>query len=43
MEKIWVISGKDLETLEIVADCFDNALYIARKTTGNNYTTGQLK
>lgn len=43
MKKIWIISGKDLKTLEIIADCFDDALYIARKTTGKNYTTGQLK
>ena len=28
---IWIIKGKDLPTLEIIADSFDEALAIARK------------
>lgn len=45
MIMIWIIKGKDLPTLEIIADSFDEALAIARKvknwyihdTKGNLY------
>ena len=40
--KIWKISGRNLQTLEIVADSFDEALKEARKLN-NGYNTGQLK
>ena len=29
---VWIIKGKDLPTLEIIADSFDEALEIARKS-----------
>ena len=31
MVMIWIIKGKDLPTLEIIADSFDEALEVARK------------
>ena len=40
--KIWKIWGRNLQTLEIVADSFDDALKEARKVN-KGYTTGQLK
>ena len=39
---IWIIKGKDLPTLEIIADSFDKALEIARKDN-KNYVYGQVK
>ena len=39
---IWLIGGKDLPTLEINADSFDEALAIARKDN-KNYVSGQVK
>ena len=36
---IWIIKGKDLPTLEIIADSFDEALAIA----GKDYVSGQVK
>ena len=39
---IWIISGYNLPTLEIVADSFDDALKEARKIN-ENYNTGQVK
>ena len=39
---IWIIKGKDLPTLEIIADSFDEALEIARKEN-KNYVSGQVK
>ena len=42
MIMIWIIKGKDLPTLEIVADSFDEALANARKDN-QNYVSGQVK
>ena len=42
MVMIWIIKGKDLPTLEIDADSFDEALEIARKDN-QNYISGQVK
>ena len=42
MIMIWIIKGKDLPTLEIIADSFDEALAIARKDN-QNYVSGQVK
>ena len=42
MIMIWIIKGKDLPTLEIIADSFDQALEIARKDN-KNYVSGQVK
>ena len=39
---IWIIKGKDLPTLEIIADSFDEALAIARKDN-QDYVSGQVK
>lgn len=39
---IWIIKGKDLPMLEIIADSFDEALSIARKNN-QNYVSGQVK
>ena len=39
---VWIIKGKDLPTLEIIADSFDKALEIARKDN-KNYVSGQVK
>ena len=39
---IWIIKGKDLPTLEIIADSFDKALTIARKDS-RDYVSGQVK
>ena len=39
---IWIIKGKNLPTLEIIADSFDEALSIARKDN-HNYVSGQVK
>ena len=39
---IWIIEGKDLPTLEIIADSYDEALSIARKEN-QNYVGGQVK
>ena len=39
---IWIISGIDLPTLEIIADSFDEALAIARKNN-KDYDCGQVK
>ena len=42
MIMIWIIKGRDLPTLEIIADSFDKALEIARKDN-KNYVSGQVK
>ena len=42
MIMIWIIKGKDLPTLEIIANSFDEALEIARKDN-KNYVSGQVK
>ena len=42
MIMIWIIKGKDLPTLEIIADSFDEALAIARKDN-QDYVSGQVK
>ena len=39
---IWIIKGKDLPTLEIIADDFYEALTIARKYN-KDYVSGQVK
>ena len=39
---IWIIKGKRLPTLEIIANSFDEALKIARKYN-QNYVSGQVK
>ena len=39
---IWIIKGKDLQTIEIIADSFDKALEIARKDN-QDYVSGQVK
>ena len=39
---IWIIKGKDLQTLEINADSFDEALAIERKDN-KDYVSGQDK
>ena len=39
---IWIIKGKDLPTLEIIADSFDEALEKARKVN-QGYISGQVK
>ena len=42
MIMIWIIEGKDIPTLEIIADSYDEALAIARKVN-KNYVGGQVK
>ena len=42
MIMIWIIKGKDLPTLEIIANSFDEALSIARKDN-QDYVSGQVK
>ena len=42
MVMIWIIKGKNLPTLEIIADSFDEALAIARKDN-QDYVSGQVK
>ena len=39
---IWLIGGKDLPTLEIIADSYDEALAIARKVN-RDYVGGRVK
>lgn len=42
IKMIWIISGRNLPTLEIEADSFDEALKEARQIN-KNYDTGQVK
>ena len=39
---IWIIEGKDVQTLEIISDSFDEAWAIARKNN-QDYVSGQVK
>ena len=39
--KLWQVWGINLPKIEIVADCFDNAIKKARKEN-NNYSAAQI-